>query len=147
MRWAGKEKEPHPFSFSSDFSQKRVMSVFDSTLVFMYLEVFLLVSSGSFDFKSTALLTSFLTNHFNIAMTRGEFSPNPLRDSTHADPFKPCTILRCPFLVTDPKSFLKAPSSPTYINCEWGRGSARQKNAIEVARKINMVDLNESNNW
>ena len=132
MRWAGKEKEPHPFSFSPDFSQN-----------LRYLEVFLLVSSGSFDFKSTALLTSFLTNHFNIAMTRGEFSPNPLRDSTHADPFNPCTILRCPFLVTDPKSFLKAPSSPTYINCEWKRGSARQKNAIEVARKINMV-VNES---
>ena len=34
-----------------------------------------------------------------------------------------CTILRYPYLVTDPKIFLKAPSAPIYINFE-GRARA-----------------------
>ena len=35
---------------------------------------------------------------------------------THRVPL--CTILRHPFLVTDPKNFLKAPSAPVYTNFE-----------------------------
>ena len=35
-----------------------------------------------------------------------------------------CTILRNPYLVEDPKNFLKTPSAPIYSNFE---GGARQK--------------------
>ena len=50
--------------------------------------------------------------------------PPPIRDSTpcrhKASSF--CTILRYPFLVSDPKNFLKAPLTPIYTNFE---GAAR----------------------
>ena len=36
-----------------------------------------------------------------------------------------CTILRYPYLLTDPKIFLKAPLAPLYTNCE---GEARAEN-------------------
>ena len=39
-----------------------------------------------------------------------------------------CGILRYSFLVTHPKTFLKAPSVPRYTNFEWG--AARGKKAI-----------------
>ena len=53
-----------------------------------------------------------------------------LRNSTHCRPKGSplCTILRYPFLVTDPKIFLKTPSVPRYTNFpEVARG---EKNAI-----------------
>ena len=42
--------------------------------------------------------------------------PPPLRDSTPCRPKGSplCTILRYPYLVTDPKNFLKAPLAPIY---------------------------------
>ena len=39
-----------------------------------------------------------------------------------------CTILRYPFLVTDPKVFLKAPLAPIYTNIEGG--ARAEKNAV-----------------
>ena len=40
-----------------------------------------------------------------------------------------CTILRYPYLVTDPKKFLKAPSPPIYTNFE-GRVRAKKRDFL-----------------
>ena len=61
---------------------------------------------------------------------RGRTSPY-LRDSTPCRPkgsLPLCTILRYPYLVTDPKKFLKAPWAPIYTNLRGER--APKKNAI-----------------
>ena len=56
-------------------------------------------------------------NHFSPE----EFDPLP----TQSDPL--CTILRYPYLVTDPKSFLRAPLEPIYTNFEGGGGARAEK--------------------
>ena len=55
--------------------------------------------------------------------------PPPLRDSTPCRPKGSplCTILRYPFLVTDPENFLKTPLAPIYTDFE---GERAKKNAI-----------------
>ena len=67
-------------------------------------------------------------NRISSGFRGGEESgrPPPLRDSTPCRPNGSplCTILRYPFLVTDPKKFLKA---PLYSNFE---GEARAKKRI-----------------
>ena len=71
-----------------------------------------------------------------------------------------CTILRYPFLVTDPKNFLRTPLAPIYFNFEWGTRAKKKalflvtfkKNnyflacfssflLFGMAQKINLIDL------
>ena len=51
-----------------------------------------------------------------------QMEDTPLKNSTTCRPKGSplCTILRYPFLVTDPKNFLKAPLAPLFTNFEWG---------------------------
>ena len=54
---------------------------------------------------------------------------SPFRDSTPCRPkMSPfCTILRYPYLVTDPKIFLKSPLAPIYTNFEGGVRAKKKK--------------------
>ena len=47
-----------------------------------------------------------------------------------------CTILRHPYLVTDPKNFLKAPSKPIYINFEGGARAKKTRCFGQIFPKI-----------
>ena len=62
----------------------------------------------------------YLTNTGRVADVH--LPPLPLMDSTILSPL--CTILRYPYLVTDPKKFLKEPLAPIYTYFE---GGARKK--------------------
>ena len=59
-----------------------------------------------------------------------------LRDSTPFRPYRPCTILRYPFLVTDPKIFLKAPSVPIYTNFEGGLHAEKTQFFGKIFQKV-----------
>ena len=69
----------------------------------------------------------------------GDAPPPPLRDSTPCRPKGPlCIILRYPFLVTDPKMFLKAPLRQYILILS---GSARRKNAIFFGKNFQKSPL------
>ena len=46
-----------------------------------------------------------------------------------------CTILRYLFLVTDPKTFLKAPSAPIYTNFEGGSRAKKRNFLVKIFQK------------
>ena len=78
-------------------------------------------------------------------MTRGEFSgktsgrPFLFRNSFDHLPTKRaplCTILRYPFLMTDPKIFLNAPLAPMYTNFE-GESAPKTRNfLVKIFQKL-----------
>ena len=64
----------------------------------------------------------------SIIVTVGGFrwdTPSQIFNPLPTQKFPLCTILRYPYLVTDPKIFLKAPWTPIYTNFE-GRARAKK---------------------
>ena len=58
-------------------------------------------------------------------MAEGELKGSPL-----------CTILRYPFLVMDPKNFLKVPLAPIYTNFEGERAPKKRKFLVKIFQKV-----------